>query len=136
MYSRLNPISVESLTKAMLHMTVKVERLIRTRLSDMFALGFDGWSSGSTHFLGVFAVFPRRDAKDGYERALLSFAPFLDEEHLNADSHKQSIYEILRFYDKDYSNVASIIGDNCSTNVSLAKKARVFPLDVRVIVSI
>ncbi len=83
-------------------------------------------ASGSTHFLAVFACFPRSDAKDGYERALLSFAPLLDEEHLNADSHNQSIYKILQFYEKDYSNVACIIGDNCSINVSLAKKACVF----------
>ncbi len=110
----------------MLHMTVKVERLIRTRLPDMFVLIFDGWSSGSTHFLAVFASLSRSDAKDGYERALLSFAPLFDEEHLNADSHNQGIYEILRFYEKDYSNVACIIRNNCSINVSLAKKACVF----------
>jgi hypothetical protein len=57
----------------------------------------------------------------GYYQAMLSFAPLSDEECLEAQCHKESIHGILKFYGKEYSNVACIIGDNCSTNCSLAK---------------
>jgi hypothetical protein len=71
--------------------------------------------------LTVFALWPDPNEVNGYGRAMLSFAPLQDEERLDADSRKESIYEILWFYGKEFSNVACIIGDNCSTNCSFAK---------------
>jgi hypothetical protein len=57
---------------------------------------------------------------------MLSFAPLQDEEHLDADSHMNTILEILQFYGKDYLNIACITGDNCSTNHSLDQKAHLY----------
>ena len=74
----------------------------------------------------VFAMWPDQTQEKGYSQAMLSFALLQDEEHLDADSHKESILEILRFYGKDYSNVACITGDNCSTNHSFAEKASLY----------
>ena len=92
----------------------------------MFALVFDGWSSHGTHFLTIFATWPDIQQASGYSQVMLSFAPLSDEEHLDAQSHKESMHGILQFYGKDYSNVACIIGDNCSTNRSLARMANLF----------
>jgi hypothetical protein len=81
-----------------------------------------GWNL----FLTVFALWPDPNEVNGYGRAMLSFAPLQDEERLDADSRKESIYEILWFYGKEFSNVACIVGDNCSTNCSFAKKAHLY----------
>ena len=94
---------------------------MKESLLDVFALVFDGWSSQGTHFLTIFATLPDIQQASGYSQAMLSFATLPDEEHLDAQSHKESMHGILQFYGKDYSNVACIIGDNCSINCSLAK---------------
>jgi hypothetical protein len=60
-----------------------------------FAVMFDGWSSNGMHYLAVFAVWPDDTQERGYNRALLSFAPLDDEERLDANSHWDSVYEIL-----------------------------------------
>jgi hypothetical protein len=64
----------------------------------------------------VFAMKPDQTQETGCSQAMLSFAPLQDEENLNADSHKESTLEIKCFHGKDYSNVACITGDNCSTS--------------------
>jgi hypothetical protein len=125
-FFRLQSISVESLMNAMSRLTVLVENKIQKLLPDIFSLTFDGWSSGGTHFLTVFALWPDPNEVNGYGRAMLPFAPLQNEERLDADSHKESINEILRFYGKEFSNVACIIGDNCSTNFSFAKKSHLY----------
>jgi hypothetical protein len=42
---------------------------------------------------------------------------------LNADAHIAYFDYILELYDKDWSNIAALIGDNCSTNRSFAGKS-------------
>jgi hypothetical protein len=44
--------------KAMMQLTVKVEQKVKSLLPNMFSLAFDGWSSGGTHFITVFAMWP------------------------------------------------------------------------------
>jgi hypothetical protein len=116
----------------LLKLTVSVEKKIKRLLPDVFALVFDGWSLHGTHFLTVFATWPDHNKEGGYSRAMLSFSPLIDEEHLDADSHK------------DFSNVACIIGDNCATNLSMARKTRLhfvgcashrFNLGIKIILS-
>jgi len=112
--------------KEMMQLTVFVDQKAKDCLPVIFSLAFDSWSSGGTHFMTVFAMWPDQIQEKGYSQAMLSFAPLQDEENLNADSHKESILETLRFYGKDYSNVACITGDNCSTNRSFAEKASLY----------
>jgi hypothetical protein len=58
-------------------------------LPPIFGIMFDGWSSGNTHYIAIFAVF-------SFERKavhiLLAFSPPLDEESYTADAH----YELLK----------------------------------------
>jgi hypothetical protein len=68
----------------------------------VFALVFDGWSSHGTHFLTIFATWPDIQQASGYSQAILSFAPLSDEEHLDAQSNKDSMHGILQFYGKSF----------------------------------
>jgi hypothetical protein len=70
--------------KGLLKLAIHVERKIKESLPDLFALGFDGWSSHSTNFLMIFATWPDIQQAYGYSQAMLSFAPLSDEEHLHA----------------------------------------------------
>jgi hypothetical protein len=72
-------------------------------------------------------MWPDQTQDKGYSQAMLSFGPLQNNEHLNADSHKESILKILHFYGKDYySNVACKTGENCPTNCSVVEKALLF----------
>jgi hypothetical protein len=115
-YTNLESICSESLLQGMCRCTSNVEKKIRNILPDQFALGFDGWSDFSTHYLAVFAFFPDNCSELGYKKVLLSFSPLQDESKLTADSHHESIYQVLQLYGRDFSNVSCIIGDNCPVN--------------------
>ncbi len=80
----------------------------------------------------VFAMWPDQTQKKG--SPMLLVAPLQDEDHLDVDSHKKSILEILCFYGKDYSNVACIPGDNCTTYRSFAEKRHYILLVLQAIV--
>ena len=84
---RLSPIGVDTFMKIMKLLTETVERKIIGLLPSIFALVFDGWTMGQTHYLGVFATFPDGESKSGYKQVLLSFSPLTNEESLNAENH-------------------------------------------------
>ena len=58
-YSKLEPISVDTLMKYMKELTHELEAKISSILPEKFALVFDGWSldGSSTHYMAVFATF-------------------------------------------------------------------------------
>ncbi|KAG6943878.1 hypothetical protein JG688_00017390 [Phytophthora aleatoria] len=68
---------------------------------------FDGWSSGSMHYVAVYGVFET----DGNLRLQLLAVSPLDDGSQNADAH-------IKLFDGQ----AFIVGDNCSTNQSIATK--------------
>jgi hypothetical protein len=95
-------------------------------LPGTFSLVFDGWAVGQTHYRAVFATYPKDNTELGYNIVLLSFAPLTDEESFNADAHIAYFEYILDLNDKDWSNVAALIEDNCSMNQSFAGKAKCY----------
>lgn len=100
-------------------LTRRVEQKIADKLPERFAIIFDGWSCNQMHFVGVFATFPST-AECGYDPIFLGFSPFEIESSLNAEAHVSYIsYEL---FDKSLSNVIAYVGDNCSTNFSIADK--------------
>ena len=125
-FSTLDPISSGSLKSCMQKLTFLVEEKVKKKLPDQFAIAFDGWSESSTHYLAVFAVFSDSNNKSGYEKVLLAFAPLIHDEDLSADSHHETLFEILKSFGKNFSNIAGIIGDNCSVNQSLARKCKCY----------
>ena len=76
-----------------------VEKKISATLQSKFALLFDGWSSGSTSYLAVFATFIKEESSK-YEKILLGFSPFESEENLSAVEHKSLIGFILNVHGK------------------------------------
>ena len=63
-----------TLTKYVHKLVLTVEHKISLTLPGKFALIFDGWSCGSTHYVAVYASYPSESAY-GYSTALLSFGP-------------------------------------------------------------
>ena len=63
-------ISRNTLINYMLLLTKDVENKVKELLSKSFAIVFDGWSSGTTHYICIFATFPASNS-NGYEKKLL-----------------------------------------------------------------
>ncbi|KAH9142373.1 hypothetical protein AeRB84_013546 [Aphanomyces euteiches] len=119
-HSRLEPISQNTLMKWMEKLSNGVEKKISDLLSDKFAIVFDGWSLGSTHYVAVSVCFPSSDSI-GYQKYLQSFAPINEEDSLNATSHKKYLEFVLDVFGKTLSNIVVLICDNCSTNRALSR---------------
>jgi len=118
---KFESISRNTLKKYLSLLTREVEAKIRSALPQKFCLVFDGWSHLQTHFLGVYATFPSR-SPTGYSKILLGFSPFESEQSTNADAHIDYFEFVLKLFDKEFSNVTAIVGDNCSVNHSIATK--------------
>ena len=102
--------------------TKEVEKSIRNQLTDKFALAIDGWTSNSTHYVGIFATFPNGKKDCGYESVLLAFTPLLDETTQSSDNHIKLMEYALSLYGRNFGNVVAIIGDNCNLNAAISKK--------------
>eukprot|EP00644_Phytophthora_capsici_P002764 jgi/Phyca11/124924/e_gw1.55.228.1 len=78
---------------------------------------FDGWSSGTRHFVAVFVVY---HGSDGLCERLVGLAPMKDGQ--SADAHIEFIDAILDVYGKTLAMVKFVVADNCTTNKSVATK--------------
>eukprot|EP00171_Calliarthron_tuberculosum_P001888 IDg1888t1 len=105
-------------------LTRHVEEKIRNKLPEKFALVFDGWTSGSTHFLAVFASYSNIEPGECSVR-LLAFSPFEDESTFNADNHVKFFEYVLQLYERTWDNVVCLIGDNCATNKAIANNVEI-----------
>lgn len=117
-----DPICLNTFMKYMKKLTVHVEHRLSNILPEKFALVFDGWSAGQTHFVGIFASFPD-SSENGYAARLLAFSPMGDESSLNSAEHYGFMTFVLTTFGKTWENVICIIGDNCSTNKAVANLA-------------
>ena len=120
-YTTLQPISKNTFMKYLGLVTRKTEEAIARALPTKFALLYDGWSSASTHYVGIMASFPK---DQGHEIALLAFSPLLDETTLGANQHIELLNETLQLYGKSTDNVEALIADNCEVNKSTAEKMK------------
>ena len=118
-YTKLEPISHNSLKKYMELVTKEVEKRIQSALPEKLALAIDGWTKNSTHFVGVFAIYPAANTQ-GYDSALLAFSPLFSETSFTANDHYQFLEWVLSVYGKTMSDVIAIIGDNAEVNKALS----------------
>lgn len=125
-FARPSSICTKTLMKLMTGVTKLVEQRISASLPDIFALCFDGWSSGQTHYVALYATFPSSETGCGWDKVLLALSPMGDETSQNADEHIQFIDRSLEFFGKSRSNVVALIGDNCAVNTSIATKAKLY----------
>ena len=73
----------------------------------------------STHYAAIYACFPAKNEL-GYQYCLLGFGPYEDETKLGTAELHEYISFTLSVYDKSWSNVTCLIGDNCSVNKAVA----------------
>ncbi|ETV82390.1 hypothetical protein H257_05042 [Aphanomyces astaci] len=121
-FTTLGTISVKPLMKWKHAMCRWMESKISETLPESFAIVYDGWTSGSTHYVAMFATFPNNYHR-GYEKVLLAMSPMNEEDSLSAAAHVQYLNFVLGVYAKDRGNVVALIGDNCSTNRAFARTA-------------
>lgn len=106
-------------------------------LTDKFSLVFDGWTTGGTHYVAVFATFPRHTRDEiGYENVLLAFSRLEEEENMDPEDFKDFMEWVLPVFAKTIKYVVAILGGNCSTNRSLVTGLGVDVLAVLAIDSI
>lgn len=123
-HSALEPISLTTFYKAM-NLTVKhVEKTIAKMLPPKFGIMLDGWSHGTTHYLGVYAVIsyefnelipnpPKTLNKHGSEIILLSMGVIMDDWHENmgTESHFDYVkFIIIEVYGRTLDALLFLIG--------------------------
>ncbi|OWY96363.1 hypothetical protein PHMEG_00033383 [Phytophthora megakarya] len=120
---------------------------VASELPDSFGLVLDGWTSSSLDYLAIFAMSDgsidgvvtnsRGSDSDYYyydldcsswRFLLLAFSPVEEEEDLSAQSHFDQIADNLSRYDKPWSTVKFMVGDNCSVNQYISRKEGAIPL--------
>ncbi len=119
------PIKFKTIKRYMSRLTKIVETIITEILPNTFSIVFDGWVMRDSHFISVYAVFPENNV-NGFKRVLLAFSPLKDETKQDANKHYEFLKFVLCTFSQSLSNVAALIGDNCSTNLSLAAMCKFF----------
>ncbi|KAK1945571.1 hypothetical protein P3T76_002619 [Phytophthora citrophthora] len=117
--SRWTSVSSQTLKKYMALVERKVETAIAQEMPNSIGIVFDGWSSGSTYYVGVYAIYV---VDDSPRRILLALAPLLAENDFGPDSHIEFIVATLAVFDKQPGCVRFIVGDNCITNQAIATR--------------
>ncbi|KAE9036771.1 hypothetical protein PR003_g12478 [Phytophthora rubi] len=73
------------------------------------------------HYVGLVAVFPPTDANPA-GRVLLAFSPLEDESDHGAQSLSNSLADTLSEFERPWSCVLFVVGDNCSVNQYLGDR--------------
>lgn len=76
-----------------------VEGKVKELLSDKFAVDFDGWAGGGTHYVAVFATFPS-DNPNRYEKLLVGVSPMENGTSKNVQNHYELIISVLSVFGK------------------------------------
>ena len=117
-------ISRTTLMKYMDQIGYKIEGMLSAILPDRFGLAFDGnnTNGNNTNYCGVFVMW--YDDKRKCDRVyLLRLAPLLRSDDYGADSHIKTLTSFLARVGKTMENVVVICGDNCETNLAIARRS-------------
>lgn len=117
-FSKLDPISVDTLMKYLKLTTERVEKKVADELPDHFGIVIDGWKEGTTHYIAFFAVYTNADGN--IKQPLLSIAPPFDETNYTAANHKAFIGDVLESFGKSLNNLIYLVADNAAVNTCLA----------------
>lgn len=103
-----------------LHLPIEhVEQKISALLPNNFALIFDGWSCGSTHYVAVFASYSD-SCDNGYQTRLPNLSPVGDECSLSSQGYRDFLTCVLELYQKSWANIVWLISDKLNTNKALS----------------
>ncbi|ETP18589.1 hypothetical protein F441_07213 [Phytophthora nicotianae CJ01A1] len=117
--SRWNSVSSKTLKKYVALVEREVEAAIAEEMPESKGGMFDGWSAGSTYYVGIYADYMVDDLA---QRVLLALASLLDGNDFGADAHIALIIETLAVFGKDPGCLRFIVGDNCATNQAIATR--------------
>ena len=117
-FSKLEPISVDTLMKYIKLTTERVEKKVADSLPNHFGVIIDGWKEGTTHYIAIFASYS--DSEGVGHFPLLSIAPPFYETNYSAANHKAFIGDVLEIYGKSLENLIYLVADNASVNTCLA----------------
>lgn len=143
LYSNIKSISSKTFKKYLFKLTDAVKEKIKQDLPKTFGLMFDGWTVGTEHYLGLFAVYMSdgrlkkvllacRVQDDVTDETEFTAEVRNDEKYfgLSAEDLYDEIYATLLDYgfsEEQLANMEDIVefftADNCSTNRSMCKKA-------------
>lgn len=98
-------------------LTSVLQKKVKKTLPLKCSLIFDEWSSGSTHYLGIFASFPPNNIL-GYDQNILDFGPCDDKYKLDANCIYNYIEFTFSVKEKTGENVTALIGDCALVNKS------------------
>ncbi|KAF1793677.1 Ribonuclease H-like domain [Phytophthora cactorum] len=113
----VKPISSKTSMRYMRHVAAKVGARIAVDMNGQFGLMFDGWTSGTTHFVAIYGIF----TKDGIlSQVLLSISPA--EYGQSAEAYFEMIDAVFELYNKDSAMIMFIVADNCATNQAIATR--------------
>ncbi|OWZ00210.1 hypothetical protein PHMEG_00028652 [Phytophthora megakarya] len=119
--SKLRPVTVKAVMKCLEGIAINFGQDLTKELGTLFGLMFDGWSHAGVHYIALFAVYEA----DGKLRApLLGLSPLADGTQ-TADAHVHLFKNILDVYSKSAADVGFLVGDNCNTNLSIARKMEI-----------
>ena len=117
------PISRTTLMKYMDQLGFEIEGVLSEILPDRFALAFDGWDNGNqTNYCGVFVMW-HDEVKAKDHVYLLRLAPLLRLDNFGANSHIETLNGFLARIGKTMANVVVLCGDNCETNLAIARRS-------------
>ncbi len=111
-FSRYGHIDVKTLSKYMDLFTANVEEKVAAMLPNKFAINFDGWSAGVTHFVAVYCTYPSKSSEAGFDQLLLAFSPIETESNQCADNHFEYLEWVYKVYGKSLANVVALGGEN------------------------
>ena len=121
-YSKLEKISRNTLIIHIDKLTEVVDEKKSSSLPNKFADVIDGWTSGSTHFVGNFASYSKEYLSVG--KNLLAFIPLANESCFGTQEHYDFLVFTLSVFKKDLSNIVTITGDNAEVNKSFGNKCQ------------
>ena len=110
---RTKPISSKTLRIFILVLYLLVENEIENSLPNNFPFQFDGWPSGTMHYVALLASYINEGI---HKEIILALGPLLNEESLGAEQYFELKISVSLVYNKHLDNVVAFIGDNCSAN--------------------
>ena len=121
-YSKFPGMSRKTLRKYIIKFADIVGLIIKSVIGpgNCFA---DGWSCGSIHYLGIMHSWPCRkpNGEFGKKKALLSLAPFVTEDSLDAHTQALSIDATYELYGSIKNLVKVFTLDNTNVNPATAR---------------
>lgn len=115
---KLKDISRNTLTKYLRQTMDQHTKELSSIMPDKFGVMFDGWSIGTQHYLGVFAIWDSH-------MIMIAISPLGNEENFRAVDHIEHLKYILDCYGKSVANVCFLSLDNENTNRSISNRINI-----------